>query len=61
MHFPPGFGSMNVPLPRATKEAFGSLHSIFPQLFFIKGGQGGFLAWQWGEEKSLFFGGALVI
>jgi hypothetical protein len=28
MHFPPGFGGVNLPLPRATIEAFASLHFL---------------------------------
>jgi hypothetical protein len=28
MHFPPGFGGVNLPLPRATIEAFASLHLL---------------------------------
>jgi hypothetical protein len=39
MHRPPGFDAVNLPLPRATKEAFASLRSIFPQLPFSKGGK----------------------
>jgi hypothetical protein len=41
MDFPPGFGAMNFPLPRATKEAFASPHPIFSQLPFSKGGKSG--------------------
>jgi hypothetical protein len=42
MHLPPGFGGVNLSLPRATIKAFASLHSIFSQLPFYKGGRGGF-------------------
>jgi hypothetical protein len=38
MHLPPGFGGVNLPLPRATRESFASLYSIFSQLPFFKGG-----------------------
>jgi hypothetical protein len=40
MHLPPGFDARKSPLPRATKEAFASLRSIFSQLPFKKGAQG---------------------
>ena len=43
MYLPPGFDGRKFPLPRTTKEAFASLHSIFSQLPFTKGGQGGIL------------------
>jgi hypothetical protein len=43
MLLPPGFGGMNLPLPRATIEAFTTLPSIFSQLpFFLKGVGGDF-------------------
>jgi hypothetical protein len=41
MPLPPGFDAMNLPLPRATKEALASLRSIFSQLPFSKGGKSG--------------------
>jgi hypothetical protein len=41
MHLPPGFGGVNLSLPRATIKAFASLHSIFSQLPFYEGGLGG--------------------
>jgi hypothetical protein len=41
MHLPPGFGGVNLSLPRATIKAFASLHSIFSQLPFSKGGKNG--------------------
>jgi hypothetical protein len=43
MHLPPGFGAVNLPLPRATKEAFTCLDLIFSQLPFTKGGDDFFL------------------
>jgi hypothetical protein len=42
LYLPPGFGGGNLPLPRATREAFAPLHSIFSQHPFIKGEVGGF-------------------
>jgi hypothetical protein len=44
MNLPPGFGAVNLPLPRATKEAFACLDLIFSQLPFMKGGLGGISA-----------------
>jgi hypothetical protein len=41
MYLPPGFDGRKFPLPRATKEAFASLCSIFSQLPFAKGRLGG--------------------
>jgi hypothetical protein len=38
VHLPPGFGAVNLSLPRATKEAFACLHSVFSQLPFDKRG-----------------------
>jgi hypothetical protein len=44
MHLPPGFGAVNFPLPRATKEAFSCLHSIFSQLPSRQGRENFFFA-----------------
>jgi hypothetical protein len=36
LHLPPGFGGRNLPLPRATIEAFTSIGPIFSRLPFTK-------------------------
>ena len=41
IYFPPGFGGVNFPLPRATRKAFPSLYLNFHSFPFIKGGEGG--------------------
>ena len=40
IHLPPGFGGMNLPLPRKTSEAFASVHETFynPPLWKGAGG-----------------------
>jgi hypothetical protein len=57
MHLPPGFGGMNLSLPRATIEAFASRHSIFPQLSFNKGGMGGISEAGWQIRNSHLISG----